>query len=56
MKDLVLKPEQAQAVLAYLNDQPHKFSAPLVAFFNQLIAEQNPLEAATVPAAPEEVE
>lgn len=41
MKDIVINEEQWQQLVAFLQEQPHKFSAPLFGFFQQLINEQN---------------
>lgn len=40
MKDLVIKPEQMQSLMNYLQDQPHKFAAPVIGFFSQIMADQ----------------
>jgi hypothetical protein len=40
MKDLVIKADQLQQLFAFLQEQPHKFSAPMIAFFQQLMQEQ----------------
>lgn len=51
MKDIVINQEQWQQLVSFLQEQPHKFSAPLFGFFQQLINEQNApdVEAPTAP-------
>ena len=56
MKDLVIKADQIQQLMNFLQEQPHKFSAPLFAFFQQLITEQNAPAVEDVPVAPEQAE
>lgn len=41
MKDLVIKQDQLQQLFNFLQDQPHKFAAPVLSFFSQLMQEQN---------------
>ncbi len=41
MKDLVITADQLQQLLSFLQDQPHKFSAPIIGFFSQLMTEQD---------------
>jgi hypothetical protein len=40
MKDLLIKSDQLQQLFAFLQEQPHKFSAPMIAYFKQLMNEQ----------------
>ena len=55
MKDLVIKADQWEQITAYLQDQPYKFSAPLVGFFQQIITEQNAPAVENLAIAPQEV-
>lgn len=42
MNDLLLTGDQLKQILEYLNEQPHKFSAPLVQYISGLIAAAQP--------------
>lgn len=44
MKDLLIKADQLQQLFAFLQEQPHKFSAPMIGFFSQLMNEQDQAE------------
>lgn len=55
MKDLVIKPDQLKQLFAFLQEQPHKFSAPLVNFFQELMAEQNAPAVEDMSIAPQEI-
>ena len=44
MKDLLIKADQLQQLFAFLQEQPHKFSAPMIGFFSQLMNEQEQAE------------
>ena len=44
MKDIVISGAQLEQILKFLDEQPHKFAAPLIQFFGQLHAAQHPPE------------
>lgn len=48
MNDIVITGSQFEQVMGYLNEQPHKFAAPLIQFLGQLYNTQHP---AAQPAA-----
>lgn len=55
MKDLVIKADQWEQISSYLQDQPYKFSAPLVGFFQQVINEQSAPAVEDMSIAPQEI-
>lgn len=44
MKDLLIKADQLQQLFSFLQEQPHKFAAPMISFFSQLMNEQEQAE------------
>lgn len=44
MKDIVISGAQLEQILKFLDEQPHKFAAPLIQFFGQLHSAQHPAE------------
>lgn len=42
MNDLLITGAQLEQIISYLNEQPHKFSAPLIGYINGLIAASQP--------------
>lgn len=55
MKDLVIKADQLQQLFSFLQEQPHKFAAPMISFFSQLMNEQEQAEQEAAKAQVEEV-
>ncbi len=54
MNDLLITGDQMKQILDYLNEQPHKFSAPLVQYISGLIAASQSRPEVEEPAAERE--